>query len=138
MEFEGVTYTSEALVDAEETVAERRIFKRAVVRERDEMMQKNKLAKPPTLQELKVEMTALNTYATTFPNIFKLLDILLTLPVGTATVERSFSQMKMVNTRLHSRLNDVNLTRLMRIAIEGPQLSKTDFSEILDNLKKLP
>ena len=28
------------------------------------MMQKKKLAKPPTLQDLKVEMTALNTYAT--------------------------------------------------------------------------
>ena len=54
MEFEGVTYTSEALIDAEETVAEWRIFKRAVVRERDEMMQKKKLAMPPTLQELKV------------------------------------------------------------------------------------
>ena len=65
-----------------------------------------------TLHELKIEMRTLNTYATTciFPNIFKLLDILLTLSVGTATVERSFSQMKMVKTRLRSRLNDVNLT----------------------------
>ena len=77
-----------------------------------------------------------NTYATMFPNIFKLLDILLTLPVGTATVEHSFSQMKMVKTRLRSRLNDVNLARLMRIAIEGPQLSTTDFSEIVDILKE--
>ena len=51
------------------------------------MMQKKKLAKPPTLQELKVEMKALNTYATIFPNIFKLLGNLLTLPVGTATVD---------------------------------------------------
>ena len=109
VEFEGVTYTSKALIDADETVAEWRIFKRAVVRERDDMMQKKKLAKSPTLQELKVEMTALNTHATIFLNIFKLLDILLTLPVGTATVESSFSQMKMVKTRLHSRLNDVNL-----------------------------
>ena len=50
MEFEGVTYTSEALIDAEETVTEWRIFKRAVVRESDEMMQKKKLAEPPTLQ----------------------------------------------------------------------------------------
>ena len=70
------------------------------------MMQKKKLAKPPTLQELKVEMTALNTYATIFPNIFKLLDTLLTLPVGTGTVECSFSQIKMVKTRLRSRLNE--------------------------------
>ena len=81
---------------------------------------------------------ASNTYATIFPNIFELLDILLTLPVGTATctVECSFSQMKMVKTRLRSRLSDVNLARLMRIAIEGPQLSATDFSEILDILKE--
>ena len=52
-----------------------------------------------------------------------------------ATVERSFSQMKMVKTRLCSRLNDVNLARLI-IAIEGPQLSTTDFNEILDILKE--
>ena len=52
------------------------------------MMQKKKLEKLPTIQELKVEITALNTYATIFPNIFKLLDILLTLPFGTATVHK--------------------------------------------------
>ena len=77
-----------------------------------------------------------NAYATMFPNIFKLLDILLTLPVGTATVECSFSQMKIMKTRLRSRLNDVNLARLMQIAIEGPQLYTTDFNEILDILKE--
>ena len=48
------------------------MLKRAVVRERDVMMLKKELAKPGTLQELKVEMTAGNTYATMFPNIFKL------------------------------------------------------------------
>ena len=56
-----MTYTSEDLIAAEEAVSEWRIFKRAVVRERYEMMQKKKLAKSPTLQEIKVEMTALNT-----------------------------------------------------------------------------
>ena len=35
-----MTCTSEALIDAEQTVAEWRIFKRAVVMERDIMMQK--------------------------------------------------------------------------------------------------
>ena len=37
---------------------------------------------------------------------------------------------------LYSRLNDVNRARLMRIAIEGPQLSKADFNEIIDILKE--
>ena len=58
--------------------------------------------------------------------------MLLALPVGTATVERSFSEMKLVKTRLRNRLSDSNLSRLMRIAIEGPELSSVDFNEILD------
>ena len=41
----------------------------------------------------------------------------------TATVERSFSQMKFVKTRLRNRLSDINLARLMRIVIEGPELT---------------
>ena len=41
----------------------------------------------------------------------------------TATVERSFSQMKFVQTRLRNRLSDINLARLMRIVIEGPKLT---------------
>ena len=45
------------------------------------------------------------------------------LPVGTATVERSFSQMKLIKTRLRSRLSDSNLEHLMKISIEDPPLT---------------
>ena len=48
--------------------------------------------------------------------------------VGTATVERSFSQMKFIKTRLRSRISDVNLARLMQITIEGPELTSVDFN----------
>ena len=68
--------------------------------------------------------------------MFKLMNIILALPVGTATVERSFSQMKMIKTRLRNRLNDSNLTRLMRIGIEGPELNSVNFAEILDIFKQ--
>ncbi len=61
---------------------------------------------------------------------------LLALPVGTATVERSFSHMKMIKTRLRNHLSDENLTHLMRIAIEGPDLSEVNFNEILDIFKE--
>ncbi len=57
--------------------------------------------------------------------------VLLALSVGTATVERSFSHMKMIKTRPRNRLSDENLTHLMRIAIEGLNLS-----EILDIFKE--
>ena len=55
--------------------------------------------------------------------------------VGTATVHRSFSQMKL-KTRLRNQLADENLVYLMRIAIEGPDLSAVNFDEVLDILKQ--
>ena len=64
------------------------------------------------------------------------IQILLTLPVGTATVECSFSQMKMIKTRLRNRLPDCNLSRLMRIAIEGPELQLVNFNDILEVYKE--
>ena len=73
-----------------------------------------------------------DAYGGIFPEMFKLINIMLTLPVGTATVEWSFSQMKMIKTRLRNRLNDTNLKRLMRIAIEGPEMKLVDFDEVLD------
>ena len=73
-----------------------------------------------------------DAYGGIFPEMFKLINIMLTLPVGTATVEGSFSQMNMIKTRLRNRLNDTNLKRLMRIAIEGPEMKLVDFDEVLD------
>ena len=66
-------------------------------------------SKIPTLQEIKAHMELGDGYADLFPEMFELLNILLALPLGTASVERSFSQMKLVKTRLRSRLNDSNL-----------------------------
>ncbi len=44
--------------------------------------------------------------------------------------------MKMMKTRLRNRLSDENLTHLMRIAIEGPDLSEVNLNEILDIFKE--
>ncbi len=44
--------------------------------------------------------------------------------------------MKMIKTRLRNHLSDENLTHLMRIAIEGPDLSEVNFNEILDIFKE--
>ena len=48
------------------------------------------------------EFKKADAYGGIFPEMFKL---------------RSFSQMKMIKTRLRNRLNDTNLKRLMRIAM---------------------
>ena len=76
-------------------------------------------------------MQEYEAYKSIFPQMFSLMNILLAIPMSTATVERSFSQMKLVKNRLRNRLSDVSLPQLMRIAIEGPELN-INFEEILD------
>ena len=67
------------------------------------------------------------------PNLSKLGEIYLTLPVSTASVERSFSQMKLIKTRLRSQLSVDSLSDLMKIAIESPnELTETDLENIVD------
>jgi hypothetical protein len=47
-----------------------------------------------------------------FPNIRKLLTIFATLPVSTATAERSFSVLKLLKSSLRSRMGEERLTSL--------------------------
>jgi len=45
----------------------------------------------------------------------------MTIPVGTASLEGSFSQMKLIKTCLRNRLKEENLSNLMKIAIKAPE-----------------
>ena len=64
-----------------------------------------------------------------FPHLTDLAKVSLSIPVGIASVEQSFSQMKMVKTRLRNRLGEQNLAHLMRIAIETPEKLPDDIVE---------
>ncbi|XP_065892412.1 zinc finger MYM-type protein 1-like [Dysidea avara] len=76
---------------------------------------------------------------TMFPNLHKLATVCVTIPVSTASVERSFSQMKLIKTRLRNSLNEVSLSQLMKIAIESPEkLDNSHLEEILDIWNKKP
>ena len=135
VEHNGTRFTSPPLLNSEDLQTEWKIFRRAMTLERDGLMQSKELETIPSLQELLREMHSSSTYSGIFPEMMKLLNIMLTIPVGTATVERSFSQMKMIKTRLRNRLSDANLQHLMRVAIEGPDLKEVDFNQILDIFK---
>ena len=74
----------------------------------------------PSLEQVFLFMQSFESYRSIFPQTFKLVSILLTIPVWTATVERSFSHMKIIKNRLRNRLSDASLDKLMRVAIEGP------------------
>ena len=67
---------------------------------------------------LKKLVTADLAYA--FSNLSKLATIILACPIGTASVERSFSTMNRLCTKLRQRLTSEHLDDLMIIAVEGP------------------
>ena len=68
-----------------------------------------------------------------FPNLNTLATISLSIPVATAFVERIFSQMKLIKTRLRSSLSDSSLSCLMKIAIETEDnLTDSDLEMIVD------
>ena len=68
-----------------------------------------------------------------FPNLNALANICLAIPVSTASVERSFSKMKMIKTRLRNRIGGSSLSHLMQIAIESAEkLSDDDLGQIIE------
>ena len=70
----------------------------------------------------------------------KLLHLMLIFPLSTACVERFFSKMKLVKTRLRNQLSQVNLENLLFIATEAPKTGFTDSEYdffFFDELKKI-
>ena len=55
--------------------------------------------------------------ASIYPNMTILAKICRVIPIHTADVERTFSQLKLVKTRIRNRMNEMTLDVLLRIAI---------------------
>ena len=73
------------------------------------------------------ELANNDTLIALLQNLHKLACCCLSLPISTASVERSFSQMKLIKTRLRNHLGEISLSHLMKIAIESPEtLSDSD------------
>ncbi len=77
------------------------------------------------------------TLKAAFPSLVCLASLVLVLPVTTATVERSFSDMKLVKTWLRSKLGEETLDQALRVCIEGPnQLCNDRFEAIITHWKE--
>ena len=68
--------------------------------------------------------------------IDRLLRLLITLPVSTATAERAFSSMKIIKTRLRNKMEDDNLTNQMLINIEGGILENYSYDDVIEYFRK--
>lgn len=75
----------------------------------------------PCAKEILQRLAAQNVdLADTFPLLSTVARIILVCPLGTASVERSFSTMSRVCTRLRQRISPENLDHCLRVSIEGP------------------
>ena len=72
-------------------------------------MERKEESVSPSMQEILDEMNKSFTYVAIFPEMWKPMNIRVALSISTATVEHSFSQMKLIKTRLRSHLSDSNL-----------------------------
>ena len=104
--------SSEPDIDPEDTESEWKFFCRLM----------HLHHKKSSLQQVHVLSTLLSStiIATSFPNLAKLAAILTVLPVTVATVERTFSSIKLIKTRLRNRMRESTLEPTMRNCIEGP------------------
>ena len=127
LSFEGNAGVSKPDVDPDQAEAEWKIFRRILFNQRSES----------GLQKTVTTFLASSALVAGFPNLASLARLAVVLPVTTATVERSFSDIKLIKTRLRSRLGEETLNHTMRISIEGPdKLNSEDIDNIIQYWKE--
>jgi len=73
-----------------------------------------------------------------YPQLSLAAEIFLIAPISTTTVERDFSTMNRILTKLRNRLIIEHVDQLMRISIEGPDILNEEIKEeIINNWKKV-
>ena len=124
----GQEAVSQIDIHPEETASEWKLFRRIIYKQYLEK----------SLQDVLLTLTRKDDIRAGFPNLSKLAEILEVLPVTTATVEQSFSSMKLIKTRLRSRMGEETLEHAMQICIEGPQqLSDGTLEHIIEEYKNI-
>lgn len=81
-----------------------------------------------SLQRLSAASSELRSY----PNLFKLLQLAVTLPVSSATCERSFSAIRRVNNYLRSTMGQERLSSLGILNIESELAADLDTNDIIN------
>jgi hypothetical protein len=71
-----------------------------------------------------------------YPMVDRLLRLVITLPVSTATTERAFSAMKLIKTRLRNKIGDNFLRHYMVVYIGKDIAAKINVDEIIDLFDK--
>ena len=108
--------------DGDEARAEWRFFRKIMFKEYNSI----------TMDSVLSNLITNDTTGAAYPNLVTLTSVALTLPVTTATVERSFSDMKLIKICLRNRPGEESLDQTMHISIEGPDtLNYDELKEIV-------
>ncbi|GJX12753.1 zinc finger MYM-type protein 1-like protein [Tanacetum coccineum] len=100
------------------------------------MQNNKKLRKASTIAELCVSLVKTEKHETYY--LFdRLIRLILTLPVSTATTERAFSAMKVCKNRLRNKMSDDFLGNSLVVYIEKEIAEKIDSQSVIENFKSL-
>jgi hypothetical protein len=84
-----------------------------------------------TITELSKKMVETRRHLM-YPLFYRLLKLVIVLPVATATVERCFSAMKLVKTFLRNHLNDDSLSDDVICYVEKEQMKKVTNDQVVE------
>lgn len=78
-----------------------------------------------------------NAHRLLFPNMVILLELAIICPISNATVERLFTFLKLVKTKLRNQIGDETLDKVLRIKTEAPEhLSEVQLETLVNNFKE--
>ncbi|XP_078157468.1 uncharacterized protein LOC144553246 [Carex rostrata] len=89
-----------------------------------------------SLVELSQKMVEKNKH-TAYPLVYKLVKLALILPVATASVERVFSAMNVVKSRLRNTMGDQWMNDCLIIYIEKDVFAHVDNEKIMQRFQKM-
>ena len=72
-----------------------------------------------------------------YPLIYRVVKLMLTLPVSTATTERAFSAMNVIKTNLRNKMEDKFLSNAMMLYIERDIVVTISMNSIIDDFEDL-
>jgi len=73
----------------------------------------------------------------TFPNIYKLFQVALTIPISSATCERSFSCMRRIKNWLRTSMEQDRFSNLAILNIESDMSNNINNNDILEKYNKI-
>ena len=73
----------------------------------------------------------------TYPLVYLLVKLVLTLPIATATVERSFSVIKYINNELHNQMGDRWMNDCLIVYIEKDVACSIDNETIMQRFQNM-